>query len=187
MKRIISSFLYNVFFAIIALNITATALGDDRTDEDPNSFDFIPQEWKEAETVIPPLPETGNLLPFNVINSPHRYYIDSKSLSLNKSDNIARYTVVVESRSGTRNILYEGIRCDTGQYKTYAGAINDEPFITVTVPVWRNISSDGEHSFRKDLYRDYLCRNSGFIDTREGILKLFRYSPSHYSNELNMQ
>jgi len=187
MKSIINHCFRILFFAGLALIITTPALGGDPADEDPNAFDFIPKKWKEAETVIPPLPEKQNLLPFNVPNSPHRYAIDSKSLSLNMSDNIARYTVVITTRTGTRNILYEGIRCDTRQFKTYAAAINDEAFTKISNPVWKNISSDGEHSFRKDLYRDYLCRQSVFLDTREEIIKLFRYSPSHFSNELYEQ
>ena len=56
-----------------------------------------------------------------------KIYLDEKSISL-AQDEIVRFTLVVETSSGTRNVFYEGLRCDTREYKTYAVGTLDKTF-----------------------------------------------------------
>jgi len=48
-----------------------------------------------------------------------KFGIDPKTLSIGK-DGVLRYVMVATSSSGAMNAMYEGIRCSTGEYKTYA-------------------------------------------------------------------
>lgn len=63
------------------------------------------------------------------------YGIDSQTLSISAADRVVRYVVVVRSPSGGRNVFYEGIRCPTGEMKTYARH-NGQAWVTVPDPQW---------------------------------------------------
>ncbi|HIP79432.1 MAG TPA: hypothetical protein EYH07_13355, partial [Kiloniellaceae bacterium] len=80
-----------------------------------------PEYWKEGATQLPPYPPDEGLQPVEVDepDSQFRYFIDPGSLSIGK-DEVVRYTLIIESKAGARNISYEGMRCDAHQYKTYA-------------------------------------------------------------------
>jgi len=49
-----------------------------------------------------------------------RHYIDGRHISVG-ADEVVRYTLVLESRSGVRNLSFEGLRCTpNGAFKVYA-------------------------------------------------------------------
>jgi hypothetical protein len=77
-------------------------------------------EWQEAEAPPPPAFDLSRLLPFEVsAMSSLKFGIDPQTLSIGK-DGILRYVMVATNTSGAMNAMYEGIRCNTGEYKTYA-------------------------------------------------------------------
>jgi hypothetical protein len=70
--------------------------------------------WVELAAQLPPYPQTENLLEFNVSSATrNRHYVDAASISVG-SDKVVRYTVVIESAGGARNVSFEGMRCATG-------------------------------------------------------------------------
>lgn len=78
-------------------------------------------EWKESEVPPPPAFDVGKLVIFEVSpNSSLVYGVDPASISISKSDSLVRYVMVATSASGARNVMYEGLRCSTGEFKTYA-------------------------------------------------------------------
>lgn len=147
------------------------------------SFKYRGKQWKEASRKIPALPKDENLLFFKVYNARFKHYVDSKSLDFGGGDNIARYTVVVVAPSGTRNIMFEGIRCDTQQYKTYAYSINGAPFQVMQGPQWYKINPEGTHAFRMDLFKHYLCENSIIRGKEKDVIALFKASPENNSDD----
>ena len=132
--------------------------------------------WKEQQAELPAWPDPGRLLEVTVnrANFPFRVYLDPESLSIGE-DRVLRYTVVVVSASGARNISFEGIRCGQRSYRRYAygaGAawvpLSDEP--------WRPLLEDGMDSYRYVLYRDYLCDLTNPFQKVEDVLRRIRYS-----------
>ena len=84
---------------------------------------FTPEDpdWKESEVPPPPAFDISKLVTFEVSpNSSLVYGVDPASISISKSDGVVRYVMVATSASGARNVMYEGIRCSTGEFKTYA-------------------------------------------------------------------
>ena len=85
--------------------------------------EYVPdgKTWKEQEVEPPSWPDPGRLLEVSVNRAsfPFRVYIDPDSVSIG-DDRVLRYTVVVVSQTGARNISYEGIRCSKRSYRRYA-------------------------------------------------------------------
>jgi hypothetical protein len=76
-------------------------------------------DWKETEAPRPPTPRIDALIPIEVPGATLRYGIDPASVSLG-TDGIVRYVVVATSGTGAMNASYEGIRCNTGDFRVYA-------------------------------------------------------------------
>jgi hypothetical protein len=126
-------------------------------DVNPNAKEAEP--WKEqAAAKLPPWPQDADLVEFHPgdPSTPFRYYIDTKSLSVD-AQQIVRYTVVVESGSGARNVAYEGIHCTpNGQHRIYAyGAAGK--FEPVPDAPWRVVSDLAVPPYARDLQRFFLC------------------------------
>ena len=79
--------------------------------EDP----FAPKIFKE-DTVVPlptKPPNTANLIPFHVSqHSVFKFAIDPDSIRIDP-DGVTRYVLVITSPSGSQQINFEGIRCET--------------------------------------------------------------------------
>ncbi len=108
-------------------------------------------DWKETEAPPPPAFDTGKLLTFDVVfNSALTYGVDPASISISTSDSIVRYVVVATSASGARNVMYEAIRCATGEFKTYARYTPDGKWVSVANPEWRSMfgSMPSKHALR---------------------------------------
>ncbi|MCU0930768.1 MAG: CNP1-like family protein [Serpentinimonas sp.] len=77
-------------------------------------------EWKEVEVAPPSAFKTDALLPFQIGQATSlRFGVDPDTLTVGE-DGVVRYVMVAQSASGASNVWYEGVRCTTGQVKTYA-------------------------------------------------------------------
>jgi len=77
-------------------------------------------DWKELQAPPPPVFEMSRLVPFDVsINSALQFGVDPATITIGK-DGVVRYVIVARSASGAVNGLYEGMRCSTGEVRTYA-------------------------------------------------------------------
>ncbi|KVE39896.1 CNP1-like family protein [Burkholderia sp. TSV86] len=148
----------------VAAVLAGCAHSNTPSNKDDGVFTYLldrQPNWTENKVeTLPPLPQTGNLLPFNVSqNTPLQFFVDSKSLDVG-TDGIVRYTIVVTSPSGARNVNYEGIRCDTYEWRQYAGLNADHDDWDRTVETdWRRIENGELNAYRSALYRDYFCDN----------------------------
>ncbi len=116
-------------------------------------------EWKEIGIKLPAYPKDGDLIDLH-LDSPGnklQYFMDEKSIAVSKQDHVVRYTVVIESARGTRNIFYEGIRCDVEEYKTYAFGSGKQKLRPGRNPEWKPVTGRGYAKFRIDLIEYYLC------------------------------
>ncbi len=82
-------------------------------------------DWQESEVPAPSAFNRDTLLPLEM--PPYvslQFGIDPASLAITP-DGIVRYVVVARSTSGSVTAFYEGIRCATAEFKTYARANNE--------------------------------------------------------------
>lgn len=94
-------------------------------------------DWKESEAPAPPAYSVGRLLP---IDMPHyvslRVGVDPQTLLITP-DGIVRYVMMAVNSNGSVNAMYEGIRCATGEVKTYARHSGQGNWSMVKEPSWR--------------------------------------------------
>lgn len=77
-------------------------------------------QWQEKATEAPKTFSIDKLQTFTVSqNSSLTYGIDPETLTVGE-DWVVRYVMVARSTSGALNVLYEGIRCQSAEVKTYA-------------------------------------------------------------------
>ena len=108
-------------------------------------------EWKESDVPSPPASDMGKLLTFEVSSASSLIYgVDPATISITQSDGVVRYVMVATSVSGVSNIMYEGIRCSTGQYKTYARYSADGRWNLLGNPEWRSMFGNmpSKHALR---------------------------------------
>lgn len=134
------------------------------SNKDDSEFVYLldrqPQWTENKVDKLPPLPQTSDLLPFNVSqNTPLKFFVDSKSLDVG-TDGVVRYIVVVTSPAGARNVNYEGIRCDTYEWRQYAGLNADHSGWDRTIETdWQRIENGELNAYHAALYQDFFCAN----------------------------
>ena len=149
--------------------------------EDPiDDFDeSLVEKWEEGQVTIPPLPDDDELISV-VIDSnrtDYQHFIDKKSLNVGE-DGVVRYSIVLKSNSGAKNVFYEGIHCAMNEYKTYATASGNK-FHPMKQGKWRHIRHS--HYYRFDLYQNYLCdRMSDMPFKKEEIVRRIEYNDEHH-------
>ncbi|MDB5867931.1 MAG: hypothetical protein JWP96_263 [Polaromonas sp.] len=108
-------------------------------------------EWKESEVPPPPAFNMSKLVTFVVSpNSSLVFGVDPASVTISKGDGLVRYVVVAASASGARNVMYEGIRCATGEFKTYGRYSPEGQWDMVKTPEWRTMFGNmpSKHALR---------------------------------------
>jgi len=99
-------------------------------------------DWKESEAPPAPAFSTDKLLPLDMPSYVSvKFGIDPATLSI-ASDGIVRYVVVTHNNSGSVNAMFEGIRCATGEVKTYARANDAGVWTPVAEPKWRDLTDN---------------------------------------------
>lgn len=133
------------------------------------------EKWKESKFTVPSYPNDRDLLPVSMpTSSTLKIYIDSKSIS-RAPDLVARFTFIVESPSGARNVFYDGLRCETREYKTYAIGTTNHTLVPVKNPTWQRIPQPEFNAFRDYLYRHYVCDKNAFARSPEDLVRLIKY------------
>lgn len=129
--------------------------------------------WEEIAVQLPPYPKDQNLVPFEVSSATsNKFMIDTASISIGK-DQVARYTVVIESPRGARTVNYEGLRCDTMERKIYAFGQDDGKWAENKRASWELIKVRSLLSYHKALYEDVFCDVGITVrDPEEAIRKL---------------
>jgi hypothetical protein len=127
----------------------------------------------EEAVALPSYPKAEQLIEFFVAaTSTFRFFIDAASISVG-SDGVVRYVLVARSATGVDNVSFEGMRCTTGEVRTYAlgrdGAWTGKP------GEWRSIQPRSVQRWHNALYREYFCPQREPIGSaREGVDALRR-------------
>lgn len=130
--------------------------------------------WVEVAAQLPAYPKTENLLPFTVSSATHhQHFIDSASISVSE-DKVIRYTVVIETAGGAKNVSFEGVRCESGERRLYAYGHPDGTWSKARNAGWEDIKFRSLLSYQKALYEDYFCPNGIQVENVQEAVRNLR-------------
>lgn len=135
------------------------------------------QNWIESKVdKLPPMPRAADLLPFEVSTTTNlQFAVDAASVSVG-TDGVVRYTIVITSPRGARNVYYEGLRCETYEWRRYAAADDSgEQWDRGAANGWRRIENGQLNAYQAALYQDYMCANKMPQGKASSIVQNIRY------------
>lgn len=128
-------------------------------------------DWQEAEVPAPPSFDAKRLV--SVDMPPYvsmKLGIDPATLAVTP-DGIVRYVVVAVSPSGSVNAFYEGIRCATGEVKSYARANALGAWTLVKEPEWRRLNDKQPSKHALALTQQGVCEGNATAGSTAQILR----------------
>lgn len=146
----------------------------DFSQSNPNVEEYT---WSEEKIALPAFPRDEGLVEFQVDqpNSRFKYFIDKSSIAIGSSDGVTRFSLVVQSSSGSRNISYEALRCNSGEYKIYAfGSYRTKQWKRMRRVEWKEVKDDHYQRHRRDLLKYYLCKQGSSL-TPEAAIQAMTY------------
>lgn len=174
------STLFRLFVLALTLGATTVmAAANDPWDKSRRFNDYYEEEpeWEEAAEVTPPtFPADADLVPIYVSAvQTNQYLIDAKSLSMG-ANQVVRYTLVVRTAGGAVNISFEGMRCESREWKTYAvghkaaEAGQSGTWSKARRSEWRPVENKPTNRHHAALSKDYFCPNgSSLRNADEGV------------------
>lgn len=128
-------------------------------------------DWKEIEVPPPPAFDVNKLVPFEVSrNAALVYGVDPAAIRISSSDGVVRYVMVASSASGAMNVMYEGIRCATGEFKTYARYSSDGRWRMVDNAEWRSLYSGAPSRHALQFAKAGACDNAAPASSVQDIV-----------------
>ena len=124
----------------------------------------------EGQVALPSYPVAARLIEFEKTpGADFRYFIDPETLSVDK-DGVVRYVLVARSSNGAQNVTYEGLRCETGEYRFYAFGQADGTW-SRSRSDWRSLQV--APVLQRVLYVDYFCpQKVAILNAGEGVRAL---------------
>lgn len=139
-----------------------------------------PPPWVEGTFVLPPSPDKAALEPFYVSALTNNdFFLDRHAIAIGE-DGVIRYTMVVRSSSGAQTTTFEGIRCQSAEWRIYATASRSGQWIPARNSKWRLIEDNGLNRARAALAKEYVCDNGIPARTVAEVLDKLRHSMSRY-------
>ncbi len=119
--------------------------------------DDLPKGWQEDAVTLPPSPAESAWMPFFVsAATENRFFVDGSSLSVG-NDGVVRYALKVQTAGGARNVSYEGMRCDTREWRLYATGRLDGSWSPSRVKTWQRIQDVPQNRQHAALFLEYFC------------------------------
>lgn len=179
MRGIFSSWsvLRNKAFFLLIILVSSSAWAE--LDEESWQQPFVPlPAWQEEDVRLPAYPDADRFIevPIHSSNMPFTVYLDPDSISIGE-DHVIRFTSVIVSRAGSRNITYEGLRCGERTYKRYAYGANGD-WKPLESHVWRRIRNRSMEEYRLVLYKEYMCPIHETISTPGDIITKLKFGGS---------
>ncbi len=118
---------------------------------------FAPMVFKEGITAMPlNPPNKSTLQPFYVTQTTvFKFALDTSSILIG-ADGITRYIVVITNPSGGQQSQYEGIRCDSFQWRLY-GIYESTGWRENPLGSWKTIQSDIPNRYQAALAQGAFC------------------------------
>lgn len=134
------------------------------------------EPWRELSVTPPSAFSTDQLHPFDVSQTAALSYgIDPKTLNVGE-DGVVRYVLVARSSSGALNVLYQGIRCQTAEVKTYGRWNNNASnWNSSAKEAWQPLSFAGFTRPAMMLARDGICDGRTINGNPQKILHTLKH------------
>jgi len=118
---------------------------------------FAPMVFKEGATAMPlNPPNKATIQPFYVSQQTiFKFAVDTNSILIG-NDGITRYTVILTNPSGNSQAQYEGIRCDSFQWRLY-GTLENGAWKENPLSSWRPIQSNIPNRYQAALAQGAFC------------------------------
>lgn len=130
--------------------------------------------WQEVEFQFPAAPRPENLQGFYVgAATENRFFIDVSSLSVG-GDGVVRYTLVILSPEGARNVTFEGMRCETKERRVYASGRLDGSWSKSRVSQWSRIQEVYGNRHHAALFLEYFCPDGVIVNNAEQAREALR-------------
>lgn len=138
-------------------------------------------DWKEIDLPPPPTFNKSNLIPLEMpAYTALKFGVDPATLSVS-SDRIVRYVVVATSSTGVVNAMYEGLRCDVSEFKTFARWGAKGEWLLVKDPVWRPLNDNNTSRHALALARQGACEGrTAAASSAADIVRKLKATPSTF-------
>lgn len=127
-------------------------------------------DWKEENEPAAPAYSTTKVL---ALDMPHfvtvKIGIDPNTIMVG-GDGVVRYVAVMTNGNGNSNAVYEGLRCLTGEVKTYARAGSSGVWNPASNPVWRDVMDNMGSQHARMFARQAAC-DTRLASSKEDIIK----------------
>jgi len=182
METMTARSLVTLFFCLLGLAgwQSARAVDEDLYGE-PSEFKFKEGPgWQEQAIELPGYPDNDGLIEVDLAlnDFPFTLLIDPASLSVGE-DRIVRYVGILRAESGVENVVYEGMRCTTRQYRRYAYGSGGR-FYPVANSEWRYTGPGGQDRYRTTLMENFFCPLPSVNQAHQILEKLKKANPKRY-------
>ncbi|MBA3057122.1 MAG: CNP1-like family protein [Gammaproteobacteria bacterium] len=114
-------------------------------------------DWTESEAPPPPAFNPDRLVPVDMPSYVTlRFGVDPATLAITP-DGIVRYVMVAKNATGSISAMYEGIRCASGEVKTYARYSTIGRWSAVKEPQWQALNDNQPSRHAMALARQGAC------------------------------
>lgn len=154
------------FLAMLALGLPLSVMAGFEED-------YEAKNWQEIAVQLPPAPKPENLIPFYVsAATDNRFFVDSASVSVG-SDGVVRYTLVITTTGGARNVSFEGIRCKAREKRVYAFGRSDGSWSKSRSNQWDTVRQLDVNRQHAALFLDHFCPDGVIVvNTQEALRSL---------------
>jgi len=160
---------FHLYLYGVLLSLGLSACGGDAliSGVDP----FAPMVFKEGTTAMPlNPPNQSTLQPFYVSQQTiFKFAVDTESILIG-ADGVTRYIVVLTSPNGSVQTQYEGIRCDSFQWRLY-GTLENGVWRENPLSTWRSIQSNVPNRYQAALAQGAFCNFSSQEKNTKAILQ----------------
>jgi len=106
-------------------------------------------DWKEIATPPAPAFSKDRAVPLDMPKHVTLTVGIDPDTVLVGEDGVVRYVVIMVNATGSVNAVYEGIRCASGEVKTYARAASSGNWSPVVDPQWKGLNDNlpSKHAF----------------------------------------
>ena len=119
---------------------------------------YAPTVFKESNTLMPLNPPNKKyLIPFSVSQTTiFKFAVDTESIKIG-NDGVTRYIVVITNPSGGQNAYFEGIRCDTFQWRLYGTLEANQQWRANPLGSWLAIQDNVPNRYQAALAQGAFC------------------------------
>jgi CNP1-like family len=156
-----------IFSVLISLGLTACGGDPMVSGLDP----FAPSVFKEGTTTMPLNPPNPDKLQSFYVSPTtiFKFSIDTSSILIG-ADGVTRYIVVITNPSGEQQAQYEGIRCDSYQWRLY-GSYESGAWRPNPLSQWKDIKLHTPNRYQAALAQGALCDFSSQEKSLKTVLK----------------